>query len=104
MDNMEHNRIGAVASGLKKYPIPGKMPPADCKIAAIQAKIDPKMSFLVFLCLLNIILDKRTSSEIGLKKYTFSPHSKWCICFHTLYLLFIRGGIFLRNGTDYQFI
>lgn len=75
MENMEHNRIGAVASGLKKYPIPGKKPPAACRIAAIQAKLDPKMSFIVFLCLLNIIWDKRTSSEIGLKKYTLPPHS-----------------------------
>jgi hypothetical protein len=55
MDNMEHNRIGAVASGLIKYPIPGKKPPAACKIAAMQAKIDPNMSFIVFLCLLNNI-------------------------------------------------
>jgi hypothetical protein len=54
MENMEHNRIGAVASGLIKYPIPGKTPAA-CRIAAIQAKIDTKMSFIVFLCLLNII-------------------------------------------------
>lgn len=55
MENMEHNRIGAVASGLNKYPIPGKKPPAACRIAAIQAKIDPKMSFIVLLCLLNMI-------------------------------------------------
>jgi hypothetical protein len=55
MDNMEHNRIGAVASGLIKYPIPGKKPPAACRIAAIQARIDPNMSFIVLLCFLNII-------------------------------------------------
>lgn len=55
MENMEHNRIGAVASGLKKYPIPGKKPPAASRIAAIQAKIDTNMSFNVFLFLLNMI-------------------------------------------------
>jgi hypothetical protein len=92
MENMEHNRIGAVASGLNKYSIPGKKPPAACRIAAIQAKIDTKMSFIVFLCLLNIIRGKRTSSEIGIKKYTFPPHSKWFIRYHKLFLPFIGGG------------
>lgn len=47
MENMEHNKIGPVASGLIKYPIPGKKPPAACRIAATQAKIDAKMSFIV---------------------------------------------------------
>lgn len=55
MENMEHNRIGAVAIGLKKYPIPGKKPPAACRIVAIQAKTDPKMSFIVLFCLLKMI-------------------------------------------------
>ena len=27
MENMEHKRIGAVASGLKNNPIPGNRPP-----------------------------------------------------------------------------
>jgi hypothetical protein len=55
MENMEPNRIGAVASGLIKYPIPGKKPGAACRMAATQAKMDTKMSFIVFLCLLNRI-------------------------------------------------
>jgi len=93
---MEHNRIGAVASGLIKYPIPGKKPAAACRIAAMQPKIDTKMSFIVFLCLLNIIWDKRTSSEIGLKKNTFPPHSKWFIRYYTLYLPIIRGGTIIN--------
>lgn len=46
-ENMEHNRISAVARGLIKYPIPGKNPAA-CRIVAMQAKMDPKMSFIVF--------------------------------------------------------
>lgn len=49
IENMEQSRIGAVAIGLIKKPIPGKSPPAACRIAAIQEKIDIKMSFIVFL-------------------------------------------------------
>jgi hypothetical protein len=49
MENIEQSRIGAVASGLNKYPIPGKNPPADWKIADKQAKKETKMSFFVFL-------------------------------------------------------
>lgn len=41
--------MGAVASALKKYPMPGKKPPADWRIAAIPAKIDIKISFLALL-------------------------------------------------------
>ena len=35
---MEPNRIGAVASGLIKYPIPGKKPGAACRMAAMTSK------------------------------------------------------------------
>lgn len=54
MENIEHNIIGAVASGLKKYPIPGKNPAKACRITAIQAKIEPIIIFIVLLRLYNM--------------------------------------------------
>lgn len=39
--------IGAVANGLMKKPIPGKKPPADCKIAANPAINAPNSIFSV---------------------------------------------------------
>jgi hypothetical protein len=100
MENMATNRIGAEASGLIKYPIPGKKPPAACRIAVIQEKIETNISFIVFLCFLNSIWDERTSSEIGLKKFTFPPHSKWFVCYQPLYLPLIRGGTILNKPNS----
>lgn len=97
---MEHNRMGAVASGLIKYPIPGKNPPADCKIAVIQAKKDTNMSFIVFLCLLKLNWAERISLEIGFKKYTFPPSYKCNMRCNPLYLPIIRGGTILNNSNS----
>lgn len=41
------SKIGKVAKGLKKYPIPGNKPPAACKIAASAAIKAMNIIFLV---------------------------------------------------------
>ncbi len=36
---------------------------------------------------------------MGLKKYTFPPHSKWFMRYLTLYLPFIRGETIIINPS-----